>query len=110
VITYPAAAVKHDRAMRALQLKAVAAGRKAWRRISLTDLDASWDEALPYLLGSITALQFDAAVEGTMYGASVLANQGSYTAPEAFVDPVGFTGAAADGRPLESLLYSPVAT
>ncbi|WP_372699410.1 hypothetical protein [Arthrobacter sp. JSM 101049] len=109
MITYPAAAIKHDRAMRALQLRAVAAGRKAWRRISLADLDASWDEAAPFLLRDLAQLQLDAAAEGAGYGGTLLAEQGSYTAPQAFVDPAGFAGTAADGRPLDSLLYSPIA-
>ncbi|MCO1338080.1 hypothetical protein BJH93_04100 [Kocuria polaris] len=94
--------------MRGLTVKALAVGRRWWREISLADLDGSWAALAPPLVASMTDLQYQAAIASMDYSASALAEQGTYRAPDAFVNPVGFAGVAPDGRSLEALLYSPV--
>ncbi|MCS3494072.1 hypothetical protein M2368_003100 [Arthrobacter sp. JUb119] len=108
MITYSAAATEHDRQMRLLALKALRVTRNAWRNISLVDLDRSWTETAPELTRSVQALMTAAATEGAAFGAMALAEQGAYVFPQGFVNPRAFALSAPDGRPLESLLYSPV--
>lgn len=94
--------------MRALELMAAGLGRRFWRGAQLRDLSGSWLGQISALLPLVEAVQLRAAVAGASYGASTLAEQGTYTAPDVFVDPAGFTGVAPDGRPLDGLLYSPI--
>lgn len=102
------AAVAHYEEMQRLQAAAVLVSRRVWRRVSLADLSGSWELGLRGLVPAVTALQVEAATAGASYGAAVLAEQGSWVAPSAFVDPKAFGGFASDGRSLEGLLYSPV--
>lgn len=104
-----ATAAHADQVLR-LQALAVAAGRRAWRRVDPDRISESWTEALWSLGPVMAATQERAAVAGSLYGAGALAEQGTYRAPEAFVRPAGFAGVAPDGRDLTSLLYSPATT
>lgn len=108
MITYPAAATEHDRRMRLLALQALKVSRHAWRNLSLVDLDRSWAEASAELLVGMQQLMTSAAAEGASFGAMALAQQGAYVPPAGFVNPSAFAQAAPDGRPLDSLLRSPV--
>jgi hypothetical protein len=94
--------------MRALEVLAVGLGRRFWRGVSLNDLTGSWSGSLEQLVPLVAAVQLRAATAGAGYSASSLAEQGVYEAPEAFVDPSGFAGQAADGRSLQGALYSPL--
>ncbi len=106
----PQAAQDHYQTMQRLQALAVAAGRRSWRRIDERYLSETWRRALADLSPVISAVQVRAAEAGASYGAFTLAEQGSYVAPEAFVNPAAFGGYAADGRSLDGLLYSPITT
>lgn len=106
----PAAAVTYDHAARRLGISALAAGRASWRRVSLTDIAASWTAALTVLLPKVVDLQAEAAAAGAAYTAMALAQQGFYEPAQAFVDPARFAGVAPDGRSLEALLFSPATT
>ncbi len=97
----------HDAEARRLALAALAAGRAAWRSVSLADISGTWERSLDRLLATMTVLQSQAATAGGAYTADALAAQGDYEAPRAFVDPEGFAGTAPDGRELGPLLYSP---
>lgn len=104
----PDAALAHYQLMQRLQLVAVLAGRRAWDRINPDDLTGSWLQGIALIEGIVTAQQVAAAAAGSSYIATALAEQGEYEAPAGFVDPFAFGGTASDGRPLRSLLYSPV--
>lgn len=108
MITYSSAAKEHDKQMRLLAVKALRVSRRTWRNLSLVDLDRSYAEAAPELLTSMRSLMVSSATEGAAFGALALAEQGSYVFPQGFVNPRAFAQSAPDGRPLESLLYSPI--
>lgn len=108
MVEIPQAAQDHYRSVQGLQVLTLAAGRRAWQRVDPRFLSASWDEALQDLVPVVTAAQVRAAYSGSSYGAATLAQQGSWVAPEAFVDPQAFGGHASDGRSLEGLLLSPM--
>lgn len=107
---YSAAMKAYDSQMRRTSIKAITAGRIAWHNVSQGNLSASWDEVLGVLVPQVIQLQRDAALASLDYTADALAAQSIYRAPTHFSDPLSFTGAAADGRPLNSLLLSPVLT
>lgn len=108
MITYPAAATEHDRQMRLLALQVLRVTRRVWRNLSLVDLDRSWAEASGELVTEMQGLMVRAAQDGAAFGAMTLAEQGSYVPPKAFVSSAVFALSAPDGRPLDSLLFSPV--
>lgn len=106
----PRAAQDHYAAMQQLQVLAIAAARRSWRRVDPRFISESWSEALRSLTPVVAAVQVRAATSGSSYGAASLAEQGLWVAPEVFVDPQAFGGYAADGRSLSGLLYSPAVT
>lgn len=108
MVEIPKAAQDHYQAMQSLQVVVLAAGRRAWRQVDPRFLSRSWSESLADLAPVVTAAQVRAATSGASYGAATLAQQGSWVAPDAFVDPQAFGGYASDGRSLEGLLLSPV--
>jgi hypothetical protein len=95
----PEATREHYATMQELQARAIALGR--------TGQPGS---ASPLLLAGFVRLQTEAAEAGATYAAMTLAEQGTYTAPAALVDPAAFAGYASDGRALASLLATPAAT
>lgn len=103
----PVAAQEHYQRMQALQVLAVTAARRAWGRVDQARISESWREALREVTPAVAAVQVRAAQAGASYGALTLAEQGSWTAPEAFVDPRAFGGYASDGRSLDGLLMAP---
>lgn len=103
----PEAAQAHYKRMQALQVLVVTAARRAWSDVNPEFISESWSEGVQRVAPIVTAAQVRAAESGASYGALALAEQGSWRAPEAFVDPTGFGGYAADGRPLSGLLASP---
>lgn len=72
------------------------------------DFDAGWKRVGPRLSLLVASAQLGAARDGAAYVPSVLEAQGQSVSPDADVVPHAFAGVAADGRPLESLLYGSV--
>lgn len=103
----PEAAQEHYKRMQALQALAVTAARRAWSNVDPDFISESWREGVRQLEPVVAAVQVRAAEAGASYGALALAEQGSWRAPGAFVDPEAFGGYAADGRSLSGLLSTP---
>lgn len=103
-------AVDQYKQMQRLQTKTVLDARRAWGQVDAAHLSESWQAVVRAsgLFAAVAAAQFRAAEAGAAYSAETLAAQGVYSAPTGFVNPSRFAGVAADGRPLESLLYSAV--
>lgn len=104
----PDAAVEHYKKVQRLQSIGILAARRAWAQVQLETLSESWQINSAPLEEAVTTLQVEAAYAGASYGASTLAQQGLYKAPEHFVNPEAFGGYASDGRTLEGLLYATV--
>ena len=104
----PKATVDHYKKVQRLQSLGILAARRAWAGVDAGALSASWQSVLPSVVAAVSLLQVRAAGEGASYGASTLAQQGLYEAPEFFVDPESFGGFASDGRALDGLLYAAV--
>jgi hypothetical protein len=109
-LTIPDAVAAQYLLMQKLQTTAVLAGRRAWAGIDPNNLSASWSQGVSVISGIVAGQQERAAVAGASYVSDALAENDDYSMPDAFVDPRGFAGFAADGRPLGSLLYSPITT
>ena len=103
----PEATTDHYRLIQGVQSAAVLLGRRAWSNIDPANISTSWDRNLALILPVLIRYQEAAATSGAGYAASTLAEQGLYEAPEHFVDPGAFAGAASDGRSLEGLLFAP---
>lgn len=99
---------RHADQVTGLQALGLRASRRAWRRVSVDDISASWAQAQVAFRPALEALQYRAAVTGSEYVVSALAEQGMYEAPQAFVDPRAFVGRGSTGRPLQGVLDSPV--
>lgn len=104
----PAATLAQYKLSQRLQAIAQLRARKAWSQVQVGLISESWEVLLRNtgLVDQVSSLQLEAATAGASYGARSLAAQGQYEAPEAFVDPRGFAGVAADGRQLSGLLYA----
>lgn len=104
----PAAVVSQYRASQRLQSQAALVARRAWGQVQANAISESWETILSDsgLIAAVAAGQLSNATAGASYSAESLAQQGLYEPPEAFVNPAGFAGVAADGRSLEGLLYS----
>lgn len=107
-MSVPAAVVSQYKASQRLQSQAALAARRAWGQVQSGSISESWEAILRAsgLITAVSAGQLANATAGASYSADSLAQQGLYEPPEAFVDPAGFAGVAADGRTLEGLLYS----
>lgn len=105
----PAATLAQYKLSQRLQSVAQLKARKAWAQVQVGLISESWEVLLRNsgLVDQVSSLQLEAATAGASYGARSMAAQGQYEAPEAFVNPAGFSGVAADGRPLSGLLYAP---
>ncbi|KRC37516.1 hypothetical protein [Oerskovia sp. Root22] len=109
MVTIPQATQDHYRRMQRLQILALRASRRSWTRVDWRHLSPSWAPLVARELEPLmSGIQVQAAASGASYGALTLAEQGSWVAPEAFVDPRAFGGYAADGRSLDGLLFSPI--
>lgn len=86
-----------------------AAGRRLWTRVDPGDL-GSWLTGVGRLLAILTGAQRAAAEQADRYADAVLGEQGITAAPRGAVVPSALAGIASDGRPLETLLWSPVAS
>lgn len=101
-------AVSQYKSSQRLQAIAALQARRAWSQVQARAISESWESVLRNsgLVSAVSAGQLANATAGAAYSADVLAEQGVYEPPEAFVNPAGFAGVAADGRSLEGLLYS----
>jgi hypothetical protein len=82
-----------------------------WRELDRQDLTGSWDALVGPEVWRAVALGQAAAASGSdKYVAAVAAADGDPVDPAGRILVSGFSGRAADGRPLESLLYLPVIT
>lgn len=101
---------RHYTEMQRLEMTAVALMVRLWSRIDRDNLVESWDAAAAAALGRFTDLQLAAATAGAGYNAAALRDQGLPDSPEAQVIPAALAGVASDGRPLETLLRTPLET
>lgn len=76
-----------------------------WRQIDGKNLDASFLKLLPRLLAVVSAGQRKAAAAAPAFTASVV--RSSPGVPQ--LQPKAFGGLTGDGRPMQGLLYTPVA-
>lgn len=104
----PEAARKHYLQVKKLELLAVRHALMSWQQIDPRFLSESWTGQIGLMLPAFVAIQQRAAFEGGTSAAMILAEQGDYVPPAEFIDPAGFAGDASDGRPIESLMYSPI--
>lgn len=100
----------HYRRQARLALGAAWAAAREWRQLSRADLTGSWLGGVGLrTLAIVTAAQRAAADGSSEYvAAAVTAQGGTPNAQGLAVDAAAFAGVAADGRPLESLLYQPI--
>ncbi|MFR9796148.1 hypothetical protein ACL02U_09630 [Streptomyces sp. MS06] len=94
---------------RRLAVTAVAAALREWRSLDSADLRASWAVVGPRLFTVLSAAQLSAATGADDYVTAAAASQGAAPQPDAAtVDAAAFSGVAADGRPLDTLLSRPL--
>jgi hypothetical protein len=87
------------------------AAQRLWRRyIDARNLDASFARLFPLLRELIVRAQLRGAEGSMRYLDRVLKAQGIDLAPAGDVNPGAFAGWASDGRDLDGLLHSPVAS
>lgn len=80
---------------------------EAWSNVDPNDIARSWAAALGRPTAAVTGAQHMAAEGVDAYVGEVLAAQGVQAGAAGYVAPSSLAGIAADGRPLESLLYQP---
>lgn len=100
-------AVEHYQRQQRITASTLLAARRQWRRLRFAGLDGSFGALLPDLLKVVLAGQVLAARDAAEYVPVALEEQGlDPDGPEVAV--AALAGVASDGRPLASLLYSPV--
>lgn len=90
------------------QVKLSDTASRLWRGVVPAAITPTWNERIPRLTAEVTAAQVEVARSSLIMSAGVMADQKSWAAPTAFLDPEQFGGFAPDGRGLQSLLYAPV--
>lgn len=103
-----AAADGYQAAQSKLSRAAALAAIAAWRTIDGKALDASWPKVLARMLAVVSGAQRKAAASVPAYTGRLLALQGAKPSGPALA-PGAFAGLTGDGRPMGSLLYTPVA-
>ncbi len=103
-MSLPSSSRNFYRSQQRLAVLTVAAARRAWSRMG-EDFDRSWAQVAPKLVVLSAAAQLSAARAGAAYVPAVLAETGQPNDPMGEVNPRAFAGTAADGRPLDGLLY-----
>jgi hypothetical protein len=103
-------AADHYRRQQQIAGRAVIAGRRAWRLLDVNDLDGSWPRVLRLLLPLTVAAQTASVTGSASYVPRALNEQDLTDEPAGEIVPDSLTGSASDGRPLDTLLYSPVTT
>lgn len=103
----PKAVIDHLARLAAVQATVVVAGRRVWNKVDPDNIDTSWNKHRAQLTPVMVAAQRRVASDGASYIADALAQQDTYVAPRAIVDPDALAGWAPDGRSLDGLLASP---
>lgn len=88
----PEAVRDHYEDVLALESEAVLAAAEAWRGVSPSRVEATWEPRAASLTVRLSRLQEKAAFLGATYGALTLAQQGEYVAPDWLVDVAAFAG------------------
>jgi hypothetical protein len=88
---------------------ATARAAALWSMLDSADLSGSWAASVgPQLVRTLTVAQRVVASSATAYVGASLSAQDADPASAGAVQPVNFSGAAADGRALSALMYLPV--
>jgi hypothetical protein len=106
-LVLPESASSHYLAQQRLIVATLALTRHEWAQMG-DDFDASWQTIGPRLVLLTASAQVGAARDGAAYVPAALEEQGHDITPVGSVIPEALAGIAADGRPLDSLLYGAV--
>lgn len=108
-MTIQAVAAAYNRHQASIALRVTARTAAQWATIDPADISGSWATgAGPAMSATLTVAQQLAAASAPAYTQAALDAQGATYDPQAAISPAAFSGTAADGRPLASLLYLPV--
>jgi hypothetical protein len=102
-------AVSHQLARERLSHEATVKALRLWRRMSVAELDASWDVVAPQLLQLVTGAQVVAASQAGPY-LSRVASVTNGVPDTATVVPEAFGGVMLDGRELAPAMFGAVTT
>lgn len=81
----------------------------SWAALDPADLSGSWAASIgPAMVRTLAAAQRLASAGASQYVSASVDAQGADPTADGAVDPTMFSGAAADGRSLAGLLYTPV--
>jgi hypothetical protein len=108
--TIPNAVDHHYALVRDQEARALATATRQWRKLGPNWIGEAWAERIPTVAAAITTAQRTAASSALVSGALALGEQDAWAPPDGLVDPDAFTGLAADGRGLDTLLRSPAIT
>lgn len=100
-------AVAHYRQQQTTVRQTATAAQAIWRTVDTNALDESWRAAGQLLVQTIASGQRRAAAPADAYVTAALTAGGGTTDPAGQLAIAAFTGQAADGRSLTSLLYEP---
>lgn len=103
----PAATADFYRSQQRLSVLTVALMKREWLQMG-SEFDLSWQTVGPRLTLLLASAQLGAATAGSDYVPRVLEETGQQADPEGAVNPRALIGVAADGRPLDGLLYRSV--
>jgi len=99
-------ALRHYRQQQRLARKAATRIQSLWRLLDVTDLSGSWDAGIgPRIVETVAAGQLASAALADDYVDAVVNAESADPERAGSVKPSAFAGLAADGRPLESLMY-----
>jgi hypothetical protein len=105
-------AAAYGAAQRKAALQATVRAAALWKELATADLSGSWLQGLgKAMVRAVAAGQLLAASSGQTYVDAMVAADGlvsDYADRASTVNPRALSGVAADGRPLDSLLYLPV--
>jgi len=108
-VTIQAVAAAYNRHQATIAARANARTAAQWATIDPADISGSWAAGVsPAMVTTLTAAQQLAAASAPAYVQAALGAQSVAYDPAATISPAGFSGVAADGRALSSLLYLPV--
>lgn len=106
----PPAIEAHYGLVREQEARALAVATRHWRRLGPNWIADAWRERIPTVTAAITTAQRTTATSALVSGALALGEQDTWAPPDGLVDPNAFTGLAADGRNLDTLLRAPAIT
>lgn len=100
----PSEARAHYNKILVLKAKVLALAVAAGQELAAEALTASWAAVSAHLVAGLEVAQRQAAVAGSEYTGMVLAQQGKWVPPTAWVDPESFVGWSQYGQPLSEYL------